>query len=71
MNHAVVENDKVNILRNFSIYADHVLLVRWPDIVTIYKSLVTVTLVDVTIPVDKNISVKEDEKLTKYVYTKT
>ena len=51
-------------LRSFGILTDDVISARRPDIVNVDKILATIT-VDVSIPADKNIIVKEDEKLTK------
>ena len=39
---------------------------RRPDIVVINKVAGSISLIDVAIPADKHISVKEEEKLTKY-----
>lgn len=61
-----VVDDAVKTLWDFYIYTNHVISARQLDFVTIDKSLATTSLVYVSIPADKNILAKEDEKLTKY-----
>ena len=64
--YSVVENNSVKILWDFNIFVDHVISARWPDIVVIDKVSSVVTLIDVSIPADKHLTVKEEEKLSKY-----
>ena len=60
---SIVENDSVKILWDFNIFVDHMIYARRPDIVVIDKGASLVTLVGVSIPVDKHLSAKEEEKL--------
>ena len=68
-NHApapVTENDQVKMLWDFNIYCDRVISARRPDITIIDKAAKLITLVDVSIPADKRVTDKEDEKISKY-----
>ena len=60
------ENNSVKILWDFNIFVDHVISARQPDIVVIDKVSSVVTLIDASIPADKHLTVKEEEKLSKY-----
>jgi len=51
---------------NFNIFVDHLISARRPDIVVIKKEAAIVSLIDVTLPTDKHISAKEEEKFKKY-----
>ena len=62
----VVETDQVKILWDFNIYCDRIINARRLDLTIIDKSKNMVTLVDVSIPADKRILEKEQEKITKY-----
>ena len=64
--YSVVENNSVKLLWDFNIFVDHVISARRPDIVVIDKVSSVVTLIDVSIPADKHLTVKEEEKLSKY-----
>ena len=63
---SVVENECVKILWDFNVYVDHMISARRPDIIVIDKAALVVKLIDVSIPADKNISTKEEEKISKY-----
>ena len=63
---SVMENNYVRILWDFNIFVDHVISARRPDIVVIDKVSSVVTLIDVSILPDKHLTVKEEEKLSKY-----
>ena len=63
---SVVENKEVNILYDFSIQTDRLIRANRPDIVIKDKKNMRCTLIDVAIPADKNIAIKEHEKITKY-----
>ena len=63
---SVVVNNSVKLLWDFNIFVDHVISARRPDIVVIDKVSSVVTLIDVSIPADKHLTVKEEEKLSKY-----
>ena len=56
----------VRILWDFNVYVDHMISARRPDIIVIDKSVSNAILIHVSIPSDKNISTKEEEKLSKY-----
>ena len=62
----VVEEENTTILWDFPINTDRTIQANRPDIVIKdYKSR-TCLLIDMTIPTDRNISVKEFDKLSKY-----
>jgi len=56
----------VKILWDFNIYTDQIIHARRPDIVVVDKSLSKVNLIDISIPADTRITIKEDEKIEKY-----
>ena len=62
----VTENDSVIILRDMPIHTDRTIAVNRPDIVLKNKKDNTCPLIDMTIPLDTNTSVKTTEKLTNY-----
>ena len=51
---------------DFNIYTDHVLVARCPDIVVIDKLHNLVQIVDVAVPSDYNVTMKETENIEKY-----
>ena len=61
-----VENDRVKILWDFNIQTDHVIQHRRPDIVVLYKNERKCHLIDITMPGDKWIELKEQEKIVNY-----
>ena len=63
---SVVENNSIKILWDFNIFADHVISARRMDIIVIEKVFSVVTLINVSIPTDKHLTVKVEEKLSKY-----
>ena len=63
----VTENDSVTILWDMTIHTDRTIAANRPDIVFRSKNDKTCLLIDMTIPLDTNTSVKTMEKLTKYV----
>ena len=63
---SIIENDRVKLLWDFNIYTDRVISARRPDIVVINKFDNTVQLIDVSIPADRHIVSKENEKIEKY-----
>ena len=63
---AVVESSDVKLLWDFNIYTDHILAARHPDIVVIDKLQNVVQIVDVAVPSDCNVTMKEIEKIEKY-----
>ena len=63
---SVVENEKVKILWDFIIQTDHVIQHRRPDIVVPYKTERRCHLIDIDVPIDKRMELKEQEKIDKY-----
>ena len=49
-----------------NVYVDQMISARRPDIIAINKAVLNVILMYVSIPANKNISTKEEEKLYKY-----
>ena len=62
----VIENNLLKILWDFNIYCDRIINARRPDITIIDKTVELITLVDISLPADKRIVEKEDEKVSKY-----
>jgi hypothetical protein len=62
----VVENADVSILWDFGIHTDRTIVANRPDIVIRDKKKRTALLLDVSIPSDRNTSLKSFEKLSKY-----
>ena len=62
----VMENNKVKILWDFSMQTDKTIKANRPDLVIEEKEKKTLLLLDVSIPADKNTSLKTFEKLSKY-----
>ena len=56
----------MKILWDFNIYCDRIISARRPDLTIVEKHAGLVRLVDVSIPADKRILDKEQEKITKY-----
>ena len=63
---SAVENDRVKILCDFNIQTDHVIKHRRPDIVVLHKTERKFHLVDITVPGDKRIELKEQKKVGNY-----
>jgi len=62
----LLENEVVKILWNFPVQTDRRTRFNKPDILVIDKTTRRITIIDVAIPVDTNISKKRNEKITKY-----
>ena len=62
----VTENNKVTILWDFPIQTDRTIKANRPDIIIRDKITRTCLLIDVSVPADKNTSLKNFEKLSKY-----
>jgi hypothetical protein len=62
----VVENEKVTILWDFTIHTDKTIMANRPDIIVRDKTKKTCLMLDVSIPSDRNTSLKTFEKLSKY-----
>ena len=63
---SVLENERCKILWDFPIQTDKVIEHRRPDIVYIDKIAKSSLIIDISIPGDQNIIVKEQEKIDKY-----
>ena len=63
---SVVENGRVKILGDFNIQIDHVIQHRRPDIVVLYNTERKCHLIDIAVPWDKRIELKEQEKIDNY-----
>ena len=61
-----VENDKVKLLWDINIQCDNMIEARRPDIVVIYKKDGVCIIVDITVPADRRVEKKEQEKVEKY-----
>ena len=62
----VTEKDNITILWDMPIQTDHEMKTNRPDIVIKNKQEKSCLLVDMSIPTEKNPSVKVTEKLSKY-----
>ena len=62
----VVENDRIKILSDFNIQADHVIQHRKPYIVVLYKNERKCHFIDIAVPGDKRTELKEQEKIYNY-----
>ena len=63
---SVVENDGAKILWDFHIQTDHAIQYRRPDIFVLYKTERTCHLIDIAVPGNKRIELKEQEKVDNY-----
>ena len=63
---SAVENDRVEILWDFNIQTDHVIQHRRPDIVALYKTEKKCCRIDIAVPGDKRIELKEQQKVVNY-----
>ena len=63
---SVVENGRVKIFWDFNIQTDHVIQHRRPNIVVLYKTERKCHLIDIAVPGDKKIELKEHEKIDNY-----
>ena len=62
---SVLENETHRILWDFVIQTDHLISARRPDLVIVNKR--TCRIVDVTVPPDYRVKLKESEKRDKYL----
>ena len=62
----MLKNDKCKILWNFAIQTHKEIEHRRPDIVVIDKEKRDCKIMDIAVPGDQNIKVKDLEKITKY-----
>ena len=63
---AVTKNDSITLLWDMPIHNDRTIAANRSDIVLKNKKDKTCLLIDMTIPLDTNTSVKTGEKITKY-----
>ena len=63
---SVVESDWVKTLWDFNIQTDPAIQHRRPDIAVLYKTERKCHLIDITVPGDKRIELKEQEKIDNY-----
>ena len=66
-----VENDGVKILWSFNIQIDHAIQHRKPNVVMLYKTERKCHLIDIAVPGDKRIELKEQEKVDIYSELRT
>ncbi|CAB4027853.1 Hypothetical predicted protein [Paramuricea clavata] len=62
----VIESDNVKILWDFNIQCDHAIECRRPDIVVVLKKEKECKIIDIAVPGDCRIGIKETEKVEKY-----
>ena len=62
----VVNTNEITILWDFSIHTDRTIKANRPDLVIKNKNTNKCLLIDVSVPADKNITIKEFEKRSKY-----
>ena len=62
----VIESTEVTILWDFTIHTDRKIYADRPDIIIKDHREKTCIMLDVAVPADKNISLKEFQKLSKY-----
>ena len=62
----VEETDHVKILWDFNIQTDHVIEHRWPDVVVLDKHAKMCHLIDIAVPGDSRVELKENENVQKY-----
>ncbi len=62
----VIENERVKILWDFSVQTDRTIKANRPDIIIKEKETNKCYLIDVSVPSDRNTSLKSFEKVSKY-----
>lgn len=63
---ATMENEEVKLLWDVNIQTDNTISARRPDIILVEKKSKKCLIIDIAVPVDKNVTVKENEKIDKY-----
>ena len=63
---SVAGNGRLKILWNFNIQTDHAIQYRSPDITVLYKTNRESHLINIVVPGDKRIVLKEQEKVDNY-----
>ena len=64
---SVVENDSVKMLWDFNMQTDHIIQHRRPEIFVLYKTERKCHLIDIAVPANKKIEMKEQEKIDSYI----
>ena len=64
----VLENATHKVLWDFNIQTDHLIAARRPDLIIMNKKETTCKIVDIVVPADHRIKLKECEKTDKYLY---
>ena len=67
----VISSGQVTLIWDMQIHTDKEIKANKPDIVTKNHANNTCQLIDITIPSDRNVSIKEVEKFSKYKDLKT
>ena len=62
----VVESDKVKMIWDFMIQFDHYIECRKADVVVVENEEKKCTIIDIAIPGNNRVGVKEQEKIEKY-----
>ena len=62
----MISNDQVTLLWDMQVHTDKEIKANKPDIIIKDHINTTCQLIDMTIPSDRNVSIKEVEKLSKY-----
>ena len=63
---SVLDNDTHKLQWDFNIQTDQLILARRPDLIVIKKKKGTCKIVDLAVPADHKIKLKESEKKVKY-----
>ena len=63
----ILENDTPKLLWDFDIHTDHLISARRPDLIIINKKKRTCKIVDIAVPADHRIKLRECEKKDKYL----
>ena len=64
---SVVENELLKLLRDFDVQTDHLISARRPNLKTIDKKERTCRIVNLTVPADHRVKLKESEKKDIYL----
>ena len=64
---AVIENEDVKLLWDFSIQTDKEIHARRPGIILVKKKDKECMIIDIAVPADSPTWIKEEEKIDKYI----
>ena len=56
----------LKVLWDFEVRTDRIVTARRPDLIVVDKQEKTAKIIDVAVPLDKNVRAKEEEKVQKY-----